>query len=380
MKGGKNMERMEGLYLYKLEYKFENNKIMCVPIQYHGGNAFVLSSDKNGCWAPNSININDFDTIDDDTLYDRLCETGPLPPYDKTLFHCDLIPMKLDCGQLYNSIYRPLYTDNLRDNIFIPFDGSVPSLKFYRDLPITNYQEYSNQLRQLEIVLDDLDSVFKVISPQKKQGDVYGHAIRNIIILACTEIDSMMHTILERNEVKPSGKYYQMNDYYQLKVPLRLDEYQLSFYRFPELGSYTPFAEWQGDKISWYDGYNKIKHNREKEFPKACLNYAIDSIMAFAITMIAQFGYRNNLWNEKIGKIIRVNREPNWDLQDFYLQSSEGNNQVSFPFPKKERQISPQKQLAKEIMDLLNNIDKNKEVLLQKIGELQELLKDGQDG
>ena len=91
MKGGKNMERMEGLYLYKLEYKFENNKIMCVPIQYHGGNAFVLSSDKNGCWAPNSININDFDTTDDDTLYDRLCETGPLPPYDKTLFHCDLI-------------------------------------------------------------------------------------------------------------------------------------------------------------------------------------------------------------------------------------------------------------------------------------------------
>ena len=80
--------------------------------------------------------------------------------------------------------------------------------------------------------------------------------------------------------------------------------------------------------------------------------------MAFAITMIAQFGYRNNLWNEKIGKIIRVNREPNWNLQDFYLQSSEGNNQVSFPFPKKERQISPQKQLAKEIMDLLNNIDK----------------------
>ena len=361
MKGGENMERTEGLYIYKLKYKYEDNKIMCVPIRYHEGKAFVLSSNGKGCWTPNNMQIANFETIDNDTLYDKLCKIGPLPPYDKSLFHCDLIPMKLDCGQYYNSIYRPLFTDNVRNNSFVPFNGSVPSLEYYRDLPITNYQEYSSQLRQLEIVLDDLDMVFKVIAPQKKQGNVYGHAIRNIIILACTEIDSMMHTILERNGVKPSsGKYYQMKDYYQLKVPLRLDEYQMSFYRFPELGSYTPFAEWQGDIISWYDGYNKIKHNRETEFSKACLNYAIDSIMAFAIIMIAQYGYRNVLWNEKIGKIICINREPNWDLEDFYFQSSEGINQVSYHFPKKERQISHQKQLAKEILYLLNNTDKNK--------------------
>lgn len=376
MKEGENMERTEGLYIYKLEYKYENNKIMCVPIRYQGGNAFVLSCNENGCWGSNGIPIDDFATIDDDTIYERLCEIGPLPPYDKSLFHCDLIPMDLDCGQYYNSIYRPLFTDNSKSDLFVPFDESVPSLEYYRDLSITNYQEYSNLLRQLEIVLDDLDAVFKVVAPQKEQGNVYGHAIRNIIILACTEIDSMMHIILERNGVKPSGRYFQMKDYYQLKEALRLDEYELSFYRFPELGSFSPFAEWRGDKIPWYDGYNKIKHNREKEFPCARLDYAINSIMAFAIVLISKYGYRNNLWNEKIGKIVRVNREPHWNLKDFYFKSSENRIQISYPFPLKERLISPEKQLAKEILDLLNNIDGNKGVLLQKVDELKELIED----
>lgn len=376
MKGCETMERSEGLYIYKLEYLYEDNKIICVPIWFHEGYAIVLSADENGFWTPDGIPIDDFATIGIDSLYKKLCDIGPLPPNDKSSFKCELIQMELDYGQYYNSIYRPLFTNNFRDGLFVPYNESVPSLEFYRDLSITNYQEYSNLLRQLEIVLDDLDAVFKVVAPQKEQGNVYGHAIRNIIILACTEIDSMMHIILERNGVKPSGRYFQMKDYYQLKEALRLDEYELSFYRFPELGSFLPFAEWRGDKIPWYDGYNKIKHNREKEFPCARLDYAINSIMAFAIVLISKYGYRNNLWNEKIGKIVRVNREPHWNLKDFYFKSSENRIQISYPFPLKERLISPEKQLAKEILDLLNNIDGNKGVLLQKVDELKELIED----
>lgn len=375
MKGCETMERSEGLYIYKLEYLYEDNKIICVPIWFHEGYAIVLSADENGFWTPDGIPIDDFATIGIDSLYKKLCDIGPLPPNDKSSFKCELIQMELDYGQYYNSIYRPLFTNNFRDGLFVPYNESVPSLNFYRDLPLINYIEYSNRLRQLEIVLDDLYAVFNVVAPEKKQGSVYGHALRNIIILACTEIDSMMHVILDRNKVTPIGKHFQMIDYYQLKEALRLDEYKLGFYRFPNLETFSPFAEWKGNKNPfWYDAYNLVKHERETKFNKASLCHALNSVMAFAIVLIAQFGYRNDLWNEKIGKIIRVDREPVWDLTDFYLQKFDNNVVVSYPFPKELVQEHPEKKLAEEILSLSNNIKKNRETMLYKIDELKKLI------
>lgn len=375
MKGREDMERIEGLYIYVVAYKYESNKTMCIPIQYHDGQAFVLSANKNGDWTPVGLPIKDFSIIDIDTLYDQLVNCGPIPPYDKSNFYLDLIQMELNCGQKYNCIYRPLFTENFKNRLFIPFEESVPSLSFYKDFPIINNQEYASLLRQLEIILDDLDEVFKVVAPQKNQGSVFGHAIRNIIILACTEIDSMMHVILDRNKVKPTGKHFQMKDYYQLKAALRLDEYELKLCRFDDLGTFTPFANWNGkNNPSWYDGYNKIKHNREKEFANASINHAINSIMAFAIVLIAQYGYRNDLWNEKIGKIIHVNQEPHWNLKDFYLQSSGNNALIEYPFIQTKKQLKPEKRIVKEMLQLVDDVDNNKHDILRKLHELEELL------
>lgn len=376
MRGDNDMERKGGLYIYKLEYKFEDNKIICVPIRYHDGEAFVLSTDENGCWTPIDVQIDDFATIDEGTLHKKLCEIGPLQPYDKSDFYCDLIPMKLDCGQYYNSIYRPMFTDNLRDGLFVPYKESVPSLDFYRDLPITNIQEYSNLLRQLEIVLDDLDEVFKVIAPQIENPEkVYGHGIRNIIILACTEVDSIMQSILVKNRVEPYGKFFNMNDYYKLLKGLKLDEYTLSFYRYGEVGEITPFSKWKTEgNLPWYVAYNNVKHNREEFFSDANITNAIYSIIAFAIIMMAKYGYRNDLWNEKVGRVIRIDKEPQWDLSDFYLQSSDNDSLVTYPFPKKRQQVNPVKQLAKNICQLSDDVDNRKDEMLQKIDELKELL------
>ena len=54
--------------------------------------------------------------------------------------------------------------------------------------------------------------------------------------------------------------------------------------------------------------------------------------MAYAIILIAQYGYRNNLWQETVGKIIHIEKEPKWDLEDFYIKSPGGQSTVSYPF------------------------------------------------
>ena len=175
--------------------------------------------------------------------------------------------------------------------------------------------------------------IFKVIAPNCHQFGVYGHAIRNIIILACTELDARMQSILANNGVAPNGNYFVMKDYFKLKEALRLDEYELSFYRYGDLGTFSPFSSWENDEqLHWYQAYNHIKHNREKHFAEAKLFNAINAIMAYAIILIAQYGYRNDLWRETVGKIIHIEREPKCDLEDFYLKSPEDQRPVPYPF------------------------------------------------
>ena len=63
----------------------------------------------------------------------------------------------------------------------------------------------------------------------------------------------------------------------------------------------------------------QIKHDREVNFSLSNLENAIESVMAYAILLIAQYGYRNSLWNEKLGKVIDVHKEPLWNIRDFYI-------------------------------------------------------------
>lgn len=249
----------------------------------------------------------------------------------------EFIKLNLNCGIIYKGIYRPLLNENIAkhsDDLINEF----PKQDAYADLPIMDRQEYSNRLNQLELLLDDLFDVFNVVAPYKENLSCFGNKIRNIIILACTEIDSMMKGILEKSKVKPQFKFYTTNDYIKLNVPLQLNEYTLSLSRVEELGDFKPFFKWNSNNptgsLSWYLDYNNVKHDRESNFSKANLTNAIDSIMALAALMVSQFGYRNELWHEKVGKIIKIKTEPQWNIRELYIPRREGEEftPVDYPF------------------------------------------------
>lgn len=329
------MAREDGTYFLMVDYRSSDG--ICthhIPIQYGNGEAHLLMCDyNNDCWAPDGSPIMNFGEMTEKQLFDVVRKAHI---YYSSLNEGDnfrLKHLKLDCGQNFNSIYRPIFTYNLTEDFQATSQSGTSFIECYKDLPINNFQEYSNQLRQLEIILSDLSEVFKIIAPHHNQFSVYGHAIRNIIILACTEVDARMQDILANNGVKPNRKYFEMKDYFKLKDPLKLDEYELSFYRYGDLGTFSPFSAWKNDgQLDWYQAYNHIKHNREKNFSEAKLFYAINAIMAYAIILIAQYGYRNDLWRETVGKIIHIEKEPKWDLEDFYIKSPEGQRAVSYPF------------------------------------------------
>ncbi|MBL9151091.1 MAG: hypothetical protein JNK37_01330 [Verrucomicrobiales bacterium] len=50
----------------------------------------------------------------------------------------------------------------------------------------------------------------------------------------------------------------------------------------------APFSEWKQDPAlspSWYQSYNKVKHNRSINFPEASLNNVLHAIAACAIVL-----------------------------------------------------------------------------------------------
>ncbi|MBO6077156.1 MAG: hypothetical protein J6P66_00195 [Bacteroidaceae bacterium] len=329
------MARLEGTYLLMVDYRSSDG--LCtqqIPIQYSNGETHLLGIDlDHDFWFPFGKPITNFAEMTEKQIFE---EVKKAHKYYSSFNEGDnhrLKHFKLDFGQQFHSIYRPVFTDDLTIVFQTTTQNEISFIEFYKDLPINCFQEYSNQLRQLEIILSDIAEVFKVIAPYRNQYSVYGYAIRNIIILACTELDARMQSILADNGVCANGKHYEMKDFYKLKDPLKLDEYELSFYRYGELGTFTPFASWKNDEqLYWYQAYNHIKHHREKHFTEAKLFNAINAIMGYAIILIAQYGYRNELWNDTVGKIIKVNKEPKWQLEEFYIKSPDSQEAVPFPF------------------------------------------------
>lgn len=371
------MKNRTGTYIALIDYDSWGYQITTgFPMHFDNDETYVLETDENGYWITSGAPINNLCSLDDESIFERLKQSTPFLSQNNTGTNFRLIHLNLNYGQSFSSIYRPLFTDKYLKDFSIPFQEGKPARDFYEDLPITAPIEYSNLLRQIEIILDDLDSIFKVVSPHKNQDSVYGHAIRNVIILACTELDSRMQHILTNNAVRPIGKYFQMKDYYKLKNALRLDEYSLSFYRYGDLEVYSPFSEWEkNNELSWYKAYNSVKHNREDKYPDANLKNAINAIMALCIITIAQYGYRNDLWNERIGKIIKVEKEPIWDLGDFYLARPDKRDIIHYSFPNDTEHICKRKVLAKEVLSLVNKPYSKKEDIIGKIDELKDLIK-----
>lgn len=230
----------------------------------------------------------------------------------------------LDAGEYYSNIYRPFLSNKYlskKNNIRLTNTEAIEDVLFTEG-SFSNETEYLSRFNQLELLLEDLSIIFQTIEPTKHNMNCYGHKIRNLIMLACTEFDSMCKNILVANDYQ-TRKMYKTDDYVKLKVPLKLDQYEVEFMRYPEIEARTPFKTWELDKptqsLRWYDAYNQIKHDRINNYKQATLENAIESISAIVILLLAQFGENNIFWKDKMSKYFNVTKLPKWDFADLYI-------------------------------------------------------------
>jgi hypothetical protein len=152
--------------------------------------------------------------------------------------------------------------------------------------------------------------------------EAYGHEIRNLFIVACTEVEAQWKAILDANKY-PAGKWT-TNDYVKLLAPLRLADYQIDFTLYPSVPTLSPFSSWDArmptQSLAWYDAYNATKHDREKNFSLATISNVVNAVAACAILLIAQFGKRDN-WKNEIGEFFRVIKVPTWKQEEMYTRA-----------------------------------------------------------
>ena len=212
-------------------------------------------------------------------------------------------------GQCYPRIARPASNHPNSNNLLQPLDRQLDT-------------EIAIAESQLLVLLRQLHRICQAVHPYGDNMNAYGHDIRNLLILACTEVESHWRAVLVANGFR--RERYSTNDYVRLVPAMKLPEYAVTFPGYPWIANLQPFSLWGSTgqpsrELHWYEAYNKAKHDRETSFAAATLKNAFDAVAANAIMMCAQFGFFGG-FRQRFSSELELSRLPNWSSQDLYIR------------------------------------------------------------
>ncbi len=236
---------------------------------------------------------------------------------------CVLKDMPLKPGEYYPRIARPN-------------DQNPNDLPIYPDAVLYE-QEIAITKGQLVSLTSRLQQICQTVHPTPSTYNTYGHEIRNLLILACTEVEAQWKGVLEANG--SSGR--NTNDYAKLKHAMRLNEYSVSLTHYPWLPALQPFKNWDPadptKSLDWYQAYHNVKHDREAKFSEATLIHAMHAVCASMVMLYAQFGRQlATRWRHEIAYFFELAQTPKFCPTEVYTHPYEGHaigyTAVNYPF------------------------------------------------
>jgi hypothetical protein len=249
-----------------------------------------------------------------ETIWDKLRRQCPawFRPDGSTL----LIETALGPGEFYPRIWRPSVPDQSAALGLSPaWNPSAQHESNIADVIAIARGQLTTFTRQL-------DRICQTVQPLGQNLDVFGHDIRNLLILACTEAEAHWRNVLVANGVKQER--FSTKDYVKLQEPLKLDQYAVTFPNYPWLEAFKPYEKWNAEgptcSLEWYDAYNAVKHDRETQFIGAKLRHVFDAIAACVIMIDSQFGEDEGLGaGSELRAFFRFSGRPEWPYSDYYI-------------------------------------------------------------
>ncbi|MBQ8436420.1 MAG: hypothetical protein IJX20_02085 [Alphaproteobacteria bacterium] len=182
--------------------------------------------------------------------------------------------------------------------------------------------------RDLGILIQKLQEILLFIEPSEEGLKSYSHKIRELLFLACSDMESTLKKY-------QFGKNERMKNYIEILKYVDLTKYKISLVGYANPYKCSPFENWNVDEpaksLPWYDAYNKLKHDREKNFYLATLENCINAIAAnlilFAVRYSPMFLYNEN---DVCSNLARSSLEYKIEKSnDFYIPVFEGESNFS---------------------------------------------------
>ena len=175
---------------------------------------------------------------------------------------------------------------------------------------------------QLHVMIEHLEHICRVVQPREQNFATYGHEIRNLLILACTEVEAQCKNIMAVNG-KPNAN--STKSYAELAPAMKLGEYYVTLNWYPWLDPIAPFRGWEpGDRstqsLPWYNAYNHVKHDRESHFSEAKLHNAIYAVTGSFVMLCAQYGWDFALRDQEGDRaFFKLTGAPTWSAEEIYV-------------------------------------------------------------
>lgn len=201
---------------------------------------------------------------------------------------------------------------------------------------VSNMMEYGSSYVSSMVAAENiyryLQEIFNYIDPCQENLEAFGPKLRELLILACTEVEGLWKGVLRANSTKEKGRY-STKDYYTLCELLCLKSWSVYLKDYPDLGQFSPFESWTSEQATqslvWYESYNAVKHDREKSTNQATLKNVLGAISAIHILLVAQWG--PDVYSEKEGgrrSPFELNQIPIFLASDLYVSSFESSGMI----------------------------------------------------
>ena len=145
--------------------------------------------------------------------------------------------------------------------------------------------ELRSSEQSLRLLVERLDELLLYIEPDAHGLKAYSHKTRELLILACTEVENSWKHYMRVAGASPlRGTDFTTRDYVRLLTPLYLAEFEITARPYSAIAELRPFAGWDANaptrSLVWYDAYNKTKHDRTNYFSEATLAMCFSAIAA----------------------------------------------------------------------------------------------------
>lgn len=216
--------------------------------------------------------------------------------------------------------------------------GTNPFIDQYDVLnPIEIYgKDFMMSIVAMESLLKEVENLFLYIEPEIANYSSYGHKLRELLILLCTEVEANWKAVLKKNFLQINQERLNTTHYIKVSDPLMLKSYEVALKNYPHC-KFKPFALWTIDKptetLPWYDIYNKVKHDRYGTFATASFEQVLNAAAALFIMQVSQWGPTIfNIENLNRFSIFSIVAIPDIPLDEVYIGLNGDHFNSTIPF------------------------------------------------